>query len=60
MFGSVRKAYAELLHAYSDSQLETMLDFMRRASERTREMTAELTANPKSTSLKEWRKKVDG
>ena len=60
VFGSVRKAYAELLHAYSDSQLETILDFMRRAAERTREMTAELTANPKSTSLNEWRKKGDG
>jgi DNA-binding MarR family transcriptional regulator len=57
IFGSVRQAYADLLTAYSDSQLATILDFMRRTGQRTREMTAEISANPRTTTLKAWRKK---
>ncbi|MGE5140675.1 MAG: MarR family winged helix-turn-helix transcriptional regulator [Rudaea sp.] len=51
VFGSIRNAFAELLDAYSDSQLQTILDFMRRSAQRTREMTAEMTASPKSAIL---------
>jgi DNA-binding MarR family transcriptional regulator len=57
IFGSVRNAYADVLTAYSDRQLETILDFMRRSAQRTREMTAEMTANPKSATLNAWRHK---
>ena len=46
LFGWVRNAYATLLDAYSDEQLRTILDYMRRSGQRTRELTAEMTANP--------------
>jgi DNA-binding MarR family transcriptional regulator len=45
VFGPIRQAFEDLLVNYSDAQLETILDFMRRTSQRTREMTAALTAN---------------
>jgi len=51
VFGSIRSAYAALLTVYSDDQLATILDFMRRSAQRTREMTAEMTANPKAAIL---------
>jgi DNA-binding MarR family transcriptional regulator len=45
VFGPIRQAFEDLLVNYSDAQLQTILDFMRRTSQRTREMTAALTAN---------------
>ena len=57
IWGSVRSAYADLLTAYSDSQLETILDFMRRSGHRTRELTVEAAANPKSATLESWRRR---
>jgi DNA-binding MarR family transcriptional regulator len=57
VWGSVRNAYAELLTAYSNSQLQTILDFMRRSAQRTREMTLEMSANPKTTTLRSWQRK---
>jgi DNA-binding MarR family transcriptional regulator len=57
IWGSVRNAYADLLVTYSESQLETVLDFMCRSGQRTREMTAEITANPRSATLKSWRQR---
>jgi DNA-binding MarR family transcriptional regulator len=48
VFGSIRNAFAKLLDVYSDDQLATILDFMCRSAQRTREMTAEITANTKA------------
>lgn len=44
LFYSLRNAYAQLLDTYKNEQLATILDFMRRSAERTRQMTAEFTA----------------
>ena len=57
LFGSVRTAYAEVLDFYSDDQLKTILDFMRRSAQRTREMTADIAANREISSL---RKRLSG
>jgi DNA-binding MarR family transcriptional regulator len=43
LFGSIQQAFEELLGCYTEDQLETVLDFMRRAAQRTREVTAALT-----------------
>ena len=59
IWGSVRSAYADLLRHYTAEQLEIILDFMRRSGERTRALTSELSANPKSNTLKSWRQGRD-
>jgi DNA-binding MarR family transcriptional regulator len=41
-FAAVGPAFAALLESYNDPQLETILDYMRRASELARSMTARL------------------
>jgi DNA-binding MarR family transcriptional regulator len=46
VFGPIREGFAELLENYGDEQLETILDFMRRSSQRARELTAAFTAHP--------------
>jgi len=51
VFGSIRKGFANLLTDYNNEQLETILDFMRRSSQRAREMTAAFSANPSSLSF---------
>jgi len=45
VFGAVRQGFAELLEAYRDDDLETILDFMRRSAQRTRELTADFAAS---------------
>ena len=42
LFGGIQSAFQDLLERYSDGQLETVLDFMRRSADRTRRLTAEL------------------
>lgn len=42
-FGAIRNAFEAVVADYSDEQLATILDFMRRSTERTREITAALT-----------------
>jgi DNA-binding MarR family transcriptional regulator len=44
VFGSIRQGFESLLENYGDKQLETILDFMRRSSQRAREMTAAFSA----------------
>ena len=46
MWAAIRKGFAELADAYTDAQLETILDFMRRSAQRTRELTARISAAP--------------
>lgn len=46
MWTTVRNGFAELVDAYTDEQLETILDFMRRSAQRTRELTARISAVP--------------
>jgi DNA-binding MarR family transcriptional regulator len=46
VFGPVREGFAKVLENYGDEQLETILDFMRRSSQRARELTAAFAANP--------------
>jgi DNA-binding MarR family transcriptional regulator len=43
LFGAIQQAFEELLECYTEEQLETVLDFMRRTAQRTREVTAALT-----------------
>lgn len=44
VFGPIRVGFAQVLENYGDEQLETILDFMRRSSNRARELTAAITA----------------
>lgn len=44
VFGPIREGFAQVLENYGDEQLETILDFMRRSSNRARELTAAITA----------------
>ena len=46
VFGPIRDGFALVLENYGDKQLETILDFMRRSSNRARELTAAITARP--------------
>lgn len=41
-FATLRPTFESLADSYSDEQLETILDFLRRSAERTREVTARL------------------
>lgn len=46
LFGMVRSAYSSLLEPYSNEQLRTILDYMRRSAQRTRQLTAAMSARP--------------
>jgi DNA-binding MarR family transcriptional regulator len=43
LFGRIQQAFQEVLEEYSNEQLETLLDFMRRTAERVRRLTAALS-----------------
>jgi hypothetical protein len=43
LFDGIQQAFEELAAEYGEEQLETVIDFMRRAAQRTRQVTAELT-----------------
>jgi DNA-binding MarR family transcriptional regulator len=47
-FGSIQREFEALVKHYSDDQLETILDFMRGATEKTREITSALTRKGQS------------
>lgn len=43
LFGGIQDAFQEILESYSDDQLETVLDFMRRSADMARRLTAGLS-----------------
>jgi DNA-binding MarR family transcriptional regulator len=51
IFESIRTYYQDLLDPYTDDQLATILDYIRRATQRTREVTARISHTPPGSPM---------